>query len=172
MTTKERIALLHQLIKALAQQGSWCGETHIQKAAYFVQNLANLSAYKFVLYKFGPFSFDLRDDLELMRAYGMIERLTDVPGYGPRLQLRNHPKTDEDAQKLIAPYQKVIHRVSKLLGGAGVPELERLATALYFTRQEPVRDHGDRVKRMRSIKPHIMEPEARDAIEQVDALFA
>lgn len=172
MSTKERLALLHQLIKALAQNGSWCGETHIQKAAYFVQNLAKLSAYKFVLYKFGPFSFDLRDDLELMRSYGMIDRLTDVPGYGPRLQLRDLPKTDEDAQKLTAPHQEVIRQVAALLGGAGVAELERLATALYFTRQEPVEDHRDRVQRIRSVKPHILEPDALEAVEQVEALFS
>jgi len=35
MNTLQRAALLTELADKLRQQGSWCGETHLQKATYF-----------------------------------------------------------------------------------------------------------------------------------------
>ena len=64
MTRLQRVAVLTKLTEKLHESGSWCGETHLQKAAYFLQELFNvLLVYEFILYKHGPFSFALRDEL-------------------------------------------------------------------------------------------------------------
>ncbi|MCL6557372.1 MAG: hypothetical protein K6U74_00970, partial [Firmicutes bacterium] len=60
----KRKALLLSLVKAMESQGSWCGETHIQKCSYFLQAMLGVPlGFEFILYKHGPFSFDLRDEL-------------------------------------------------------------------------------------------------------------
>jgi len=64
MSRKERYALLAALMKRLHDTGSWCGETHLQKAVIFVQELG----YNARLYKHDPYSFDLRDELASMHA--------------------------------------------------------------------------------------------------------
>ena len=64
LSYSSRCALIVELVEKLHAQGSWCGETHVQKATYIVQDLAKLNiGYKFVIYKHGPFSFDLSSEL-------------------------------------------------------------------------------------------------------------
>jgi hypothetical protein len=41
--------------------------------------------FTFILYKHGPFSFDLRDELTAERADGLL-KLDVQPGYGPRFE--------------------------------------------------------------------------------------
>ena len=43
MNEDQRTAVTLSLMDALHQQGSWCGETHIQKALYFLQELAHVA---------------------------------------------------------------------------------------------------------------------------------
>jgi len=69
MDRLRRAALLTQLIERLRRRGSWCGETHVQKATLFLQDLTRIPmGFDFILYKHGPFSFDLRDELTSLRA--------------------------------------------------------------------------------------------------------
>src|SRR5712692_9118533 len=85
MRRLQRIVILADLASRLGKYGSWCGETHLQKATYFLQELGKVPlGYSFVLYKHGPFSFDLRDELTAMRADGLLE-LRPQPPYGPSL---------------------------------------------------------------------------------------
>ena len=51
------------LVEEMRRQGSWSGETHLQKGTYLLKHLVGVPLqYKFTLYKHGPFSFQLRDD--------------------------------------------------------------------------------------------------------------
>ena len=64
MTRLEKVAVLLKLLEKLRENGSWCGETHLQKATYMCQQLLSLpTGFDYVLYKHGPFSFDLRGEL-------------------------------------------------------------------------------------------------------------
>ena len=46
------------VMKALKANGSWCGETHVQKTVSPCQELFGLgSNFKFILYKHRPHSF-------------------------------------------------------------------------------------------------------------------
>jgi hypothetical protein len=64
MEQYERSAILLGMINSLKARGSWCGETHIQKAMFSLKNITDTPIdYTFVLYKHGAFSFDLRDEL-------------------------------------------------------------------------------------------------------------
>src|ERR1035441_4963526 len=65
----QRMAVLTLLDREMLAKGSWCGETHIQKATYFLQELLGVDlGFEFVLYRHGPFSFELRDELSSMQA--------------------------------------------------------------------------------------------------------
>jgi uncharacterized protein YwgA len=69
----DRSAILLDVAEQLNANGSWTGETHIQKAAYLMQELLGVpSGFKFVLYRHGPFSFGLRDSLNKLETLGCI----------------------------------------------------------------------------------------------------
>src|SRR5882724_3764303 len=84
MNQKKRLALLVLLTSEMQKRGSWCGETHIQKATFLLQELLNVNVgFEFILYRHGPFSFDLRDELLNMRADDLLELAIKREGYGP-----------------------------------------------------------------------------------------
>src|SRR5438552_4067608 len=86
MKRLEYDGVLIELIEVLGKNGSWCGETHIQKSAYFLSRLEHDSIrFNFVLYKHGPFSFDLRDELTALRARSFLRLEATFP-YGSRFQ--------------------------------------------------------------------------------------
>src|SRR5262245_19872824 len=102
MNRKKRSALLVLLTREMQKRGSWCGETHIQKAMFFLQELLSVnSGFEFILYRHGPFSFDLRDELLSMRADDLLALTIKQEGYGPAYVptdfseefLSNFPKT-------------------------------------------------------------------------------
>ena len=86
MERLQKAAILTELADQLAQEGSWCGETHMQKATYFLQDVLGVpTGYEFILYKHGPYSFDLSEELTALRADYLIEFDHKSPGYGPGL---------------------------------------------------------------------------------------
>ena len=173
MKEAQNRAILVTLIKSLRSKGSWCGETHIQKAAFFLQQLTGVPIdFDFILYKHGPFSFDLRDELNVMRAYGFLDLEANYP-YGPKVVdtdsgnsfSRRFPKT-------IDRYKKQIDFIANKLGDKGVVDLERLVTAFFVTLENREKDKDGRAKAIVELKPHITPDAARQAVHDVDAFIS
>jgi uncharacterized protein YwgA len=170
MDRLKRDAVLIRLIEALRQQGSWYGETHIQKATYLLQELAGAQlGFDFILYKHGPFSFDLRDELTAMRADGLISLRVQTPGYGPSIILE--PPADDLRRRFpntLKKHEPMIEMVASKLGSRTVVELERLATSYYVSLNMPDGAPPARLaQRVHEIKPHIPVEQAVRAVETV-----
>jgi hypothetical protein len=142
----------------------------MQKAAFFLQELMDVTmGFDFILYKHGPFSFDLRDELTFMRAQAFLRLEPQYP-YGPTLV------GGEKSELLKQTFRQTIDRhltkirfVSQKLGNKTVVELERTATALYIKFREPAA--ADPVERLRNLKPHVALPEAQAAVSEVEQII-
>lgn len=170
MKRLQRDAILLSLINEMKTRKSWCGETHIQKATYFLQELMEVPMnFEFILYKHGPYSFDLSDEVTAMRADSLLEYQTRLP-YGPSLFptkegkefLLRYPKT-------LSNYADKINFIAEKIGILGVADLERLATALYVTFNENL-EGNSREDKIIELKPHIKIDEAREAVRDIDAI--
>ncbi len=169
----QKAALISALASKLLERGSWCGETHIQKTVYFLQEVFGLpTGYDFIFYKHGPFSFDLRDELTAMRADGLFELKARDP-YGP--SLIPTPRSKELLKQFSAALQRhepYMNFVSEKFGAMGVADLEKLTTALYVTREAAKKSNvKKRATRIVELKPHISKDEARIAIENIDQIL-
>lgn len=172
MNNLEREALLVHLAGRLREAGSWGGETHLQKAAYFLQDLAEVPlGYDFMLYKHGPFDFELRGEIRELIAYQMLDVETQPPPYGPRLR----PTAAGDS--LAAKYRRASEQhadaigfVMNVVADSGASRLEKLGTALWYT----VRANGDtleqKAEKIHGRKPHISLDEAEAALREVEQL--
>lgn len=172
MDRLRRAAILTRLIQELRTNGSWCGETHIQKATLFLQELMNVPVgFDFILYKHGPFSFDLRDELTGYRADDLVALEPQWP-YGPRISATEHSNYIQKLfSKTILQYQNNISFVGQKLGDQGVAELERVATALFITRKRlPKGSVHERAEELSRLKPHVNLEAAMAAVEFVDEL--
>jgi len=168
MKRMQREAVLLSLIKEMKAKGSWCGETHIQKATYFLQELLKVpTGFEFMLYKHGPFSFDLSDEITAMRADALLQYQPRIP-YGPSLfPTKESQEFLEQFPKTLRNYAKGIQFIAEKIGTLGVADLERLATALYVT-LNPDGMEKSREFRITELKPHIKVDEARSAVKNVD----
>jgi len=155
----------------MAEHGSWCGETHLQKAVYFLQNLLDVPTdFGYILYKFGPFSRELRAELASMRADGFLDLVPQPQPYGPTLQV-----TPIAEQQLIARWPKTLGRhgpalnfAAEQLSDLGVSDLERLATALWVRREIPDSSPEGQAARLHEIKPHVSLSDATEALRKVE----
>ena len=166
-----RRAVVAKLVASMEERGQWAGETHIQKALYFLQSMLKVpSLYDFVLYKHGPYSFDLHDDLSKMRAHLIIDMEPRRP-YGPSFRLGQlGAGTLERAEKDTNKYSQRIDFVVEHLGSMGVRTLERYATALYVKAEKKDSDAESLWKAIVDRKPHISEEDARAAVQWVKNL--
>lgn len=172
MNRSQKKAIILNLVETLHKNESWCGETHIQKTLYCLQELTNVPIeFNFIIYKHGPFSFDLRDELTAMRADGLLEIQINPYPYGPSL----FPTTLGESIQNIYPktlkrYEGKMNFIAKTFGSMGVATLERLATALYITQENDSKDIEERVEHIHKLKPHISLDQARIAIKKMDKI--
>ena len=174
MKPKKKRAVISKLVESLQEQGSWCGETHIQKAIYCLQEVTSVPLeFNFILYKHGPFSFDLRDELTAMRAYGFLNiRLNPYP-YGPSLCITEMAKAViEYFPKTLQEFSKKTNFIAETLSDKGVAELERLSTALYVTKEEGLKSIAERATLIHKLKPHVSIAEANTAIRDMDMILS
>lgn len=173
MDRLQRAAILLSMAEKLRERGSWCGETHIQKGAYILQGLVGVPlGLDYCLYKHGPYSFDLSDELTALRADGIFDQEKQPYPYGPKL------KPGDMAQKIWEMYPKTLEKyeqhvsfVANKLGSGDVKTLERLATALFVLLEGGGSASVDeRAARLHELKPHVSIDEAREAVERLDRL--
>mgnify|MGYP003701127527 CR=1 FL=1 len=106
-------AILGRIVERVEATGRFCGETLLQKSAYFLKELfgAPISA-PFRIYYYGPFSFDLRDTLGTMEALDIVQTAPHEWGATYRIGKRyrqveqRFPRTLERVEPHIAWVQR------------------------------------------------------------------
>jgi hypothetical protein len=169
----KRAAVLADLTQRLEQQGSWCGETHIQKATYLAQALAGIpTGFEFILYKHGPFSFDLSDELDVLQAQEILASVPQRMPYGPRIRTTEVGRKLRDCfPRMVGELDGRLALVAGVVRDRGATDLERLATALLVSLEPAAgRSVGAKAARLRELNPHVGEAEARAAVEEIETL--
>ncbi len=168
-----KAALIVRLRDELERRGSWCGETHVQKAVYILQEGAGVPLeFDFVLYRHGPFSFVLREELVALRAEGMLSLQPQSAPYGPRLV--STPEGDQLVSRFprtVGRNEHAVERVAEFVGSRGVVDLERVATSLMLIRGLPYERDENLARQMTEIKPHIRYDAALAAIGEMRAFL-
>jgi len=171
MSTSEQTGIVLYTMQSLKGEGSWCGETHVQKTLFLCQELMDVpSKFKFILYKHGPYSFELSGHLQGLIADELICVITRPP-YGPTLGVAN------EARPIVASLERhdslasKISFMSKKLSKKGVSDLEKLATAVFvnkkFGRELAIEK---RANLLTSLKPHVSIDAARNAFIEAESI--
>jgi hypothetical protein len=175
MKRLERMAILLEMMRELKNCGSRCGEAHLQKAAYFLQELLRVPmGLEFVRYKSGPFSFGFRDELAAMQALGLARYVFQDSPYAPSIApTEQGDKLRSRFPNTLSRYSGPLRFVAGILGGKGFTELKRVATALYVSREPGGTATGEgRAQRVHALEPQVTLDEARSMVEALDAIEA
>jgi uncharacterized protein YwgA len=167
----EKAAVVSRLVEMLRTNDGWAGETQVQKAIYFLQGMLGVNTgWRYSLYKYGPFSFDLRDDLGGIEAEGFLSVESQRPPYGPRLVPGpRYELLQRDQNKLLDRLDEKLRFVAETLGPKGVAGLERIATAL-FVRTELGLEGNEAAQKLNEIKPHVTIEAAKKSLSELDAM--
>lgn len=171
MSAADQTAIVLYTMQSLKDDGSWCGETHVQKTLFLCQEVMGVpSNFKFILYKHGPYSFELSEHLQGLIADDLVCVLTRPP-YGPTLGVSDEGLSLADVIHLNSSVAARIAFMSKKLSRKGVAELEKLATAVYVNRKYGSKNPIEkRAEILSSLKPHVSAEAARDAFEEAEAI--
>jgi hypothetical protein len=166
-------ALVLAVIRKLRAHGSWTGKTHVQKSLFLLRSTSQIDVpFSYVLYKHGPYSFELEAEIEQMRSYAAITAEPDPEGYG--VVLKPGPRTDfvERGAHLDEVEEAQISRICSFVGRRNVSDLERLATVAWIRIQEGIHDAQRVAFRLLQLKPHVSPTEAEQADSDFLALLA
>lgn len=174
MTNFKDYAILIELLRLMEEERSWSGETHLQKSVFILKTGMGVDTipFSFIMYKHGPYSFDLHEEIGVMLNLGLIQSIPN-PGFGP--SLRPTPL----GLKLCGRFPTTIERVSgKLIcvashfGRKTVSQLERIATALYVQVELPRAERGRQIERFVELKPYLTPEAAEMGFKELEAGLA
>ena len=167
LNSPELKAVLCQLVGKMGEHESWTGHTQVQKSCLFLQKMLNVPlGYDFELYLHGPYSFELKDDLEDMLFMEELD-LKPRPGYGPSFVVTERGKSRMDkASKFLSKITFVATEVSQ----KDVRQLEQISTAYFLMIQDNGLKEEDIPAEVNRLKPHISVDVARGALKEVMAL--
>lgn len=167
MKRLQKAALISEMLDRIIAKGSWAGETHLQKCLFFLQEMRCVSTgYIFQLYRYGPYSFDLSDEIIQLRGDGIVSLVPRKHGSslktsGLSIQLRTHyPKT-------LKKYTDDIDFIAEHFGNLNATELGKLATAYYFILQDKTSSDEEIAEKVNKAKPYISIPEGIEATKKV-----
>ena len=170
----ENAAIVVELVRQLRARDSWCGATHLQKTSYFLKHLTGVPLdFDFILYKHGPFSFDLQDEVAYLTAYDLLDLKSNGPRYGASLVEGGRAELLRKEYGYKAEeYQPQIRFVANRLASKGVVDLEKLGTALWVTENTEAETPEARAREMIACKPHIDFADALAAVNELDEMRA
>ena len=118
-------------IVALAQEAQTkrLGKVQMQKLVYFAQHSGIPLEYKYEIYHYGPYSFELSHQLDSLDSLGVLRIESDPNGFGFDIS------TGKFADKFTIPtkYRKKLDQVITQFGSNSAAQLEVKAT-IHFVR--------------------------------------
>jgi len=152
MGTNSAEAWIAAATAELRRNNSWTGRIHIHKHLYLAQELGLADPpFEFVLYQYGPYSYDIDTEIAQMELYGYLQKSFPRDGYGPSYSVS--AIGSEEAAQLDKGSAKALARVATAIGDADSQTLELRATCLWVERQEGLLEDKLIVNRVQKLKP-------------------
>jgi len=130
------------------------GKTQVQKLVYFAQQCGVPLGYKYEIYHYGPYSFELSHDLGSLDSLGVLNVDSDPTGFGFDISVGKFA----GKFKVEPKYQKKIEKVTNHFGLNTAAQLEVKATVhfVHSVIKEKVaasKVKSEVIQKVRALKP-------------------
>ncbi len=168
-----RVALVYFIIHKLKSNDSWCSLLHVQKTYYMAQEMLGIDlGYEFVRYKYGPYCFELTDEIDEARANLLIFADETSPMYGLSYSLARDVIEDLKYKDNNGyEYKNKINFIAEWFGKKQGRELE-LLTSVYMIMKGDLKRRAitkTKIKELQEWKPHFNEEQIKAAFQEVKA---
>src|SRR5437588_9583011 len=85
-----RVNAIVSLVQGIQKKSDQLGKTQLQKLVYFLQETGVPLGYKFEIYHYGPYSFELADEVGSLDSLGVLSLVADPSGYGFHIYVGSH----------------------------------------------------------------------------------
>jgi uncharacterized protein len=161
MKTELRIPAI---VSLLSTSRAKLGKIQLQKLVYFAQNNGLPLKYTFQIYHYGPYSFELSNDLGSLDALEIVNIQNDPNGYGFQVS------TGKFADKFVLPvkYQKKLDRVIDQFGSESTAKLEVKATIHFVS--SVVTSKKQIIEKVHALKPRYTKDFIRQSYSELKHL--
>ncbi len=145
------------------------GKTQVQKLVYFAQQCGVPLGYKYEIYHYGPYSFELSHDLGSLDSLGVLNVDSDPAGFGFDISVGKFA----ERFKVGAKYQKKIEKVTNQFGLNSAAELEVKATVhfVHSVIREKVaagKMRAEVIQKVRALKPRFSDAFIRNCYSDLE----
>jgi len=175
MDEKEKIQLVLKVIKKLNEINHRTGETFIQKIIYFLIHSENVPIdYEYTLYDYGPYSFELNNELSQMEMSRMIIKHPDPSGYGFEIKPNMKMKSVKSLLEKGTKYDAKINSLITNFKGMPAKHLGLVATFRYMheqLKQKGINDDRILINKVSDIKPMFNDFELKKLLKKYESLI-
>ena len=149
------------IVSLVANSRAKLGKTQLQKLVYFAQSEGLPLKYTFQIYHYGPYSFELANDLGSLDALEIVNVHNDPNGYEIRVSMGKF------ANKFVLPdkYQKKLGKVIDDFGADTAAKLEVKATIHFVS--SVVRGESEIVRKVHALKPRLSKQAIRQSYSEL-----
>lgn len=176
MKKELRINVIVSIVETLRKRDIDLGKVQFQKLIYFLQEMGIPLGYRYEIYHYGPYSFELAQELNTLDTLGIVNVAPDPTGYGYGIMPGKHIGDFYERKDLdvIEPYKKQIDFVLDHLGRDGSSKIELKATIHYVNKVmgkiRPAVTTESILNRVRELKPKFNEPFLSECYKELQDL--
>ena len=169
MTLEDRVKFICFLLDALKDKNGWAGMVHLQKGCYIAQRMLGVPlGYKFIQDTYGPYAFDLRDEIRMINDRFILSKNYPPVGYGCAYDLYEDIEKYVEANRDNYKFKDEINFIAGWFLDKKVGRLEKLAAAYMINEKYPDAGREERMKKLIGWKPFMTEPEAISCFEDIE----
>ena len=169
MKIEDRVEFICFLLDALKGKNGWAGMVHLQKGCYIAQRMLGVPLdYKFIQYVYGPYAFDLSDEIYLINDKFILSQGFPPVSYGVSYDLYEDIEKYVEANRDNYKFKDEINFIAGWFLKKKIGRLEKLAAAYMINEKYPDAGLEERIKKLVGWKPFMTEPEAISCFEDVE----
>lgn len=175
MGTPLKTNLVVTVVGKALEKGVGLGKVQLQKIIYFLQETAVPAGYKYSIYHYGPYSFDLATDLDTLDSLKILKIAPDPDGHGYCISTGKFSNEYFDKNdSLINPYDQQINFVLENFIKCDASEIELKATIHYVYKNQKNKGAADKVattSMVKKLKPKFTVEEISSAYDELNSVM-
>ena len=168
--------ILVDLVKRIQERGVDLGKIQFQKLVYFLQEKGVALNYDYEIYHYGPYCFELANDLDSLNSLEILDVSADRQGYGFHISKgRVADNFSEKNNQLVSQNNVNLEFVIDNFGRCDPAEIELKATIHYVNKimkaHDPRTSEMDVLSKVEELKPKFTQEYVKKCYDELNAIM-
>ncbi|MGB8006525.1 MAG: hypothetical protein WCF48_05295 [Terriglobales bacterium] len=170
VTQDVRVDAIVSLVQGVHHKTDQLGKIQLQKMIYFLQETGVPLGYKFEIYHYGPYSFELSDQMSSLDSLGVLAIGADPSGYGFNIKVGSHASKYQIDKKYSPKLDYIVNK----FGTDSPAQLEVKSTVHFVNKvlKKQMKSLPEKlvVEKVKELKPRFTEKFISDCYGELKAM--